>query len=122
MKRREFIVILVGVLIASPFRTSARQPERMRRIGMLMNLTAADPEAQTRITRVTGIGLGPRSEPAGRLPLGWRRPRLSPRCELAATSPDLILASTVPALAAAQQVTCTAPIAFVNMINPVGGG
>jgi putative ABC transport system substrate-binding protein len=127
MKRREFTVLLVGVLTASPFRTIAQQPERMRRIGMLMNLTAADPEAQTRIAAFM----------QGLQELGWvlgRNLRVDFRWggdvqgyrqgaeELAATAPDLILASTDPALAAAQQVTRTLPIVFVNMIDPVGGG
>jgi putative ABC transport system substrate-binding protein len=92
-----------------------------------VNLTAADQEAQTRIAAFM----------QGLQELGWvpgRNLRVDFRSggdaqgyrqgaeKLAATSPDLILASTDPALAAAQQVTCTVPIVFVNMIDPVGGG
>ena len=42
--------------------------------------------------------------------------------ELAALGPDAILTSSSPALAALQQATRTAPIVFVNVIDPVGSG
>ena len=47
MKRREFIGGLATVA-ACPLAALAQQPERMRRIGVLMNLAADDPEGQAR--------------------------------------------------------------------------
>jgi putative ABC transport system substrate-binding protein len=124
MKRRGFIALLGGALGWS---LAAQALERVRRVGVLMNLTEDDPEAQTRIAAFM----------QGLQELGWavgRNVRVDYRWggdanryrksaeELVALAPDVILASTNPALAAAQLATRTIPIVFVNAVDPVGGG
>ena len=127
-KRREFITLLGGAATTWPLEAGAQQRERPRRIGVLMNITADDPEAQSRITAFV-------QEPGE---LGWiadRNVRIDTRWaagdadrfhryaeELLALAPDVILASATPSVQALQQATRTVPIVFANVADPVGMG
>ena len=128
MKRREFITLLGGTAAAWPLAARAQQPERMRRIGVLMYLAADDPEAQARLAAFAQ-GLRQLGWTDGRnvridYPLGrgdsttfadtrrnWSRSRR--------TSSWLTGTATVAPLL---QATRTVPIVFVSVIDPVGAG
>jgi len=100
----------------------------MRRIGVLMNLAADDPESSARVTAFA----------QGLQQLGWtdgRNVRIETRwaagdadryrksaTELVALMPDVILATGTSAVVPLQQATRTVPIVFVNVVDPVGAG
>src|SRR5947209_20263141 len=125
MKRGELITLLGGAAAAWPLTTRAQQPERMRRIGVLMSLAADDSETSARLTAFV----------QGLQELGWtdgRNVRIDTRwgagdadrirkyaAELFALAPDVILATSSPAMAALQQVTRTVPIVFAQVTDQV---
>src|SRR5215831_15909376 len=127
--RRTFLATLVGGAAATwPLTARAQQGERMRRIGVLMNLTADDPEASARVTAFAQ-GLQQLGWTAGhnvRIDYRWgavdadRSRRYA--AELLALAPDVVLASASQAVAALQQATRTVPIVFAIIVDPVGAG
>ena len=128
MRRREFITLLGGIAVASPLVARAQQPERMRRIGVLMNRTADQPEGQTRFAAFSQ-GLQEAGWAVGRNPridIRWRlddvaRFRALAR-ELVALAPDVILAGGTLSVAALLQATGSVPIVFASVADPVGAG
>ena len=125
--RRKFLAALGGAAVAWPVGVRAQQPERVRRIGVLMNLPESDPEAQQRVksfeTALQELGWvqGRNLEIAYR----WAGHDVNLRtqaAELVATQPELILSSTTPTLQALSQETRTIPIVFVQVVDPVAQG
>ena len=128
MKRRDFITLLGGVAVAWPLAAHAQQPERMRRIGVLMSTGADGSEGQARIAAFLH----------GLQQLGWaddRNIRIDIRwgagdadrirkyaAELVALAPDAILAVGGISLGPLLQPTHAVPIVFAIVADPVGAG
>src|SRR5712671_2254284 len=127
MRRREFITLLGGAA-TWPLSARAQQPERMRRIGVLLNAAADDAEYQARLGAfLQALAL-----------LGWtigRNVRIDTRwattnaadirkhsMELAALAPDVILAHGTSTVGPLLQATRTVPIVFPLAVDPVGAG
>ena len=130
MKRRDFITLLGGAAGAGalPAGARAQQPNPVRRIGVLMNLAADDPEGQVRLKTFLQ-GLSERGWIEGKnlhVDTCWGEGKAerfrSCAAELVGRTPDVILAgsgSTMPALV---EATRSLPIVFVQTIDPVGSG
>ncbi len=128
MRRRAFITLLGGAAATWPLAARAQQPQQMRRIGVLMNVAADDPEAPARVG-VLSQGLAE---------LGWtigRNVRIDYRwyagnadaarkyaAELLALAPDVVVASGTLGVTAIQQGTRPVPIVFTLVADPVGAG
>src|ERR1700681_365805 len=130
-KRREFIALLSGVVASSvvwPFVARAQQPERMRRIGLLLPAAADDPEFQTRVgaflqaLALLGWTIGRNV----RIDTSWATANAAEirrhAAELAALAPDIILANGGTAVGPLLQATRTVPIVFAVVADPVGAG
>jgi putative ABC transport system substrate-binding protein len=128
MRRRDFIKVIAGTAAAWPLVTRAQQPERARRIGVLLNFAEDDRQAQARdLAFLQGLQQ-----------LGWtdgRNIRIDTRwtagdpararkyaAELVALEPDLVLAVGTTVLGLLLQETRRVPIVFVQVTDPVGGG
>jgi hypothetical protein len=99
LKRREFVTLIGGVA-AWPITARAQQPERVRRIGVLINFRPDDPEGQARLTafRQTLRELGWIDGDNVRMDVRWTGDdaELYRRYaeELVALAPDVILAGS----------------------------
>ena len=56
MRRRDFITLIGGAVTASSIGARAQQRERMRRIGVLTNLSSDDPAQQSRVLAFAQTG------------------------------------------------------------------
>jgi putative ABC transport system substrate-binding protein len=127
MKRREFITFLGGAA-AWPLAARAQQGERMRRIGVLLPVTADDPEFQARVgVFLQALALlGWTIDGNMRIDTRWAGPDVAEirrhAAELAALAPDVILAQSGSAVRSLLQATRTVPIVFPNVVDPVGAG
>jgi putative tryptophan/tyrosine transport system substrate-binding protein len=128
VKRRDFITLLGGAAAAWPLAARAQQGERLRRIGVLMNGAADDPEGQARLIAFV----------QALQQFGWtdgRNVRIDTRwaagdadrirqyaAEFAAPAPDVILATGSFGVGPLLQATRAVPIVFVIVPDPVGAG
>jgi putative tryptophan/tyrosine transport system substrate-binding protein len=128
MERREFITLLGGAA-AWPLAARAQQPERMRRIGILVGAAAAgEAEGQARVGAFLQALALLGWTPGRNLQIEYRWGMADPAsirkyaAELATSAPDIILSSGAGPLGALLQETRTVPIVFANVADPVGAG
>ena len=127
MKRREFIGIVGGAIIALPLRAHAQQ-QGTKRVAIVLPASEGEQEYQIRLTAFL--------EALARL--GWsngRNLRLDVRwagtdagryraiaTEVTSGSPDLIVVQANPLVAQFQSQTEKIPIVFTAVSDPIAGG
>lgn len=126
MRRREFVAGMLGAA-AWPLVARAQQPDRVRRIGVLMGIERNDPDARPRAAafqqRLQELGW---SDAQLRFDYRWldkdiQRLRTD-AAELAASTPDLLVADTTAALMALRPMANDIPLVFLRVSDPVGAG
>ncbi len=128
MRRRNFLGALGSAAAAWPLAAHAQQGDRMRRIEVLLPVATDDAEFQTRVEAFVqalqqlGWAIGRNVK----IDIRWATANADAirrhAAELAALSPDVILAHGAPTLGPLLQVTRTVPIVFPVASDPVAAG
>jgi putative ABC transport system substrate-binding protein len=128
MRRREFITLLGGAAAAWPLASHAQEPERVRRVGILLPAAVDDSQFQTWVgaflqgLQQSGWTIGHNV----RIDTRWATTNAAEirrhAAELVALAPDVILAHGVSAVGPLLEVTRTVPIVFTVLADPVSAG
>jgi putative tryptophan/tyrosine transport system substrate-binding protein len=128
MRRRKFIRLFGSAVVAWPLAARAQQAGGTRRVGVLLNLSEKDLEAQRLVTAFReGLAqLGWIDGGNLRMDYRWAsgdvgRIRTLAK-ELVELSPDIIVGYATPSVVALQQETRSIPIVFLSVTDPVGQG
>jgi putative tryptophan/tyrosine transport system substrate-binding protein len=128
MRRREFIALAGSAAVAWPRAVMAQRPDRVRRIGVLMELAASDPQARSNVAALqrslhelgwlegSNLGIDYRWAPDDPV-LVWKFAK-----ELVELRPDVIVAHSSPVVATLLGQTRNIPIVFVSISDPIGEG
>lgn len=134
MKRRHLIALLGGAAVcplaahAWLLAARAQQAPRVRRIGVMMGLTADDPESQARLAafaqglQQAGWTVGQNIRIDYRWGAGNADTMRRHAAELVKLAPEVILAHSSAAVAPLLQESRTIPIVFTLVADPVGAG
>ena len=122
------ITFLSGAAATWPLVARAQQPVTIRRIGILMNVAADDPEAQDRnLAFLQALHeLGWTEDRNVEVDYRWaagdadRLRRYA--AELVALAPAVVLASGTSTVGPLQRASATVPIVFAGVADPVGAG
>jgi ABC-type uncharacterized transport system substrate-binding protein len=126
VRRRDFIKVVAGSAAAWPLSARA-QREQIARIGVLMSVSD-DPEGRARITvfRQALQKLGWTEGQNVRIDVRWTAGDAALErkfaTELVTLTPDVILATASPTVAALQAATRIVPTVFAHSVDPVGAG
>jgi len=128
MRRRAFIERIAALGVALPLAARAQQGESVRRIGVLMNRAASDPQGQARVATFKET-MRQRGWSEGRdfqIDVRWGEDDFDleqkSAAQLIALAPDIIFASGTLSVAALRRLNRTVPIVFAYVADPLGAG
>src|SRR5260221_11277441 len=130
MRRREFVILCGGMGAAGPPPTTAQSPQRVRRIGVLLPYTEADPDSRSRIASLLQalLDLGWTEGRNLRFDYRWAASADNPdrirryAMELVALAPDLIVAGSGGIAIELKRTSRNVPIVFPTANDPGGTG
>src|SRR5262245_20394605 len=128
IRRREFIALLGGAPAAWSLAARAQQGERIRRVGVLIGLSADDPQVRLRMDaflqtlRQLGWIEGRNIQVDFRFGDGDNDKIRKYAEELVVLAPDVIVTPSSATMGALLHVTQTIPIVFASVPDPVGAG
>jgi putative ABC transport system substrate-binding protein len=128
IRRREFIFTLGGAAVVWPLAARTQQPERMRRVGVLMNGAATETMPQSYVAafvqelRQLGWTEGRNLHIDVRWNAGDAALARIYAAQLIGLTPDVILTASTTNLTVIQQATNTVPVVFAQVSDPVEQG
>jgi putative tryptophan/tyrosine transport system substrate-binding protein len=129
MRRRRFISLLGGAVVAYPLAVRAQQSDQLRRVGVLMATFAGDPAGESRLAafRAELAKLGWTEGRNLRIDVRWGADADAAQLEryaadLVALGPDVLVSEASPPAVALRSRTRTIPIVFQGVADPVGLG
>ena len=126
LKRREFITLIGGAAVAWPLPAHAQHPERMRRIGVLMNaIPDSDQKVSIDVFRQALQQLGWTEGRNMQIDIRWAGGDAAEsrrHAEGCCPPPDVIVVTGNAGMPPILRTTSTIPIVFNNIADPVGAG
>jgi putative ABC transport system substrate-binding protein len=126
--RRKFLATLGGAAAAWPLAARAQQGERVRRIGVIMQMAEKDPQAQLNVLAfqkgllARGLNVGQNVQIDYRFGASSLETIRTAVTDILVTSPEVILAHGTAVTAVLQKQTQTVPVVFTVVSDPVGSG
>ena len=129
MKRRRFISLLGGAVVAYPLAARAQRSDQLGRIGVLMATFEGDPAGESRLAafRAELAKLGWTEGRNLRIDVRWGADADAAQLErhaadLVALGPDVLVSEASPPAIAMRSQTRTIPIVFMGVADPAGQG
>jgi putative ABC transport system substrate-binding protein len=125
MRRRDFISLLGGAAVGSPFAARAQQSSSMQRIGLLIGGSENDADREVCVAafRSTLQGLGWVEGRNLRIDLRWTEANADHArayaADLVALKPDVLFGDNTFVITELQQVTRAIPIIFARVTDPI---